>query len=190
MKNPKKNDATEAGMEPATAPNPGAPLVERRAMDATIDDTPAEVPQTLPYPGKMVKFVSRDQFIAAAHSGEADFSPAMIARVLPTKGPDDNPLRVDLMVIDPEREGGSYVERSVVPFDGTGPGYYPLNQPIAVSFGVDSLRPIIALLMEEYMDQRQADEKRYDEESIKELVSQEVKRVIEAQSKPAKDKDK
>jgi hypothetical protein len=180
-------------MEPATAPNPNGPLVERRAMDATVDDTPTEIPQSTPYPGKMVKFVSRDQFIAAAHSGEAEYSPAMIARVLPTKGPDDNPLMVDLMVIDPEREGGSYVERTVAPFDGTGPGYAPLNQPIAVSFGVDTLRPVIALLMEEYMEQRVKDEARYDEESIKELVAQEVKRVIEAQGKSAttaKDKDK
>jgi hypothetical protein len=136
------------------------------------------LPQNLPFAGRMVRFVSRDQFIAAAHTGEADYSPALIARVLPTKGPDDSPFRADLVVIDPEREGGTYVVRGVTPFDGTGPGYAPLDGPVAVSIDRETLKALVALCIEDYLAQRDGEDSRYDEAAIKQLVAEEVKAVL------------
>lgn len=169
-------------LEPATAPNP------KKAAKADAADA-ATVPQPTPYAGRMVRFVSRDQFIAAAHSGEAEFSPAMIARVLPTKGPDDSAFRCDLVVFDPEREGGSYVERGVTPFDGTGPGYEVLEQPIAIKVGVEPLKPIVALIIEDYLAQRDSEDSRYDTDSIKQLVADEVRAVLAAEQGKKKDKE-
>lgn len=181
MVNRKEAAAGGAELEPATAPNPKVASPED--SPATSDGPIQHVPQPVPYPGRVVRFVSHDQFMAAAHTGEADYSPAIIARVMPTKGPDDAADRCDLVVFDPEREGGSYVERNASPFDGTGPGYAVLDQPMAMRFGVEALKPIVALIIEDYLAQRDKDDARYDEDSIKQLVADELAAITTRQSK-------
>lgn len=181
MKDKKKHDAQDHRAPGQTAPNPATVAKQNQAEEAkTIGK---ERVQSLPYAGRLVRYVSRDQFVAAAHSGEADFAPAIIARVLPTKGPDDNPFRVDLIVFDAEREGGAYVQRTVAPFDGTGPGYDVLEGPVAVSIDRNALKDLVALCMEDYLAQRDKDDSRYDEASIRELVADEVHKVLSAQGR-------
>lgn len=155
-------------------------MTKKTAQDQEAKTIGNERIQPAPYAGRIVRFVSREQFVQAAHTGEADYSAAIIARVLPTKGPDDVANRVDLTVIDPEREGGSYVVRNVSPFDGTGPGYDVLDAPVALSINRETLKELVALCMEDYLAQRDKDDARYDEESIKVLVASEVRAVLAA----------
>jgi len=171
-----KTKAKTTDQAPETAPNPSDPATQTKTTKAgTLGKS---LPQNLPFAGRLVRYTSREQFIAAAHTGEAEYSPAIVARVLPTKGPDDNPFRADLMVIDPERDGGTYVVREVLPFDGTGPGYAPLDGPVAVSIDREALKSLVALCIEDYLGQRDKDDARYDEASIRELVADEVKKVL------------
>lgn len=197
-KNPQQphNPAHERTSAPPTqtAPNPA------KASTTTTGEPEKQmegktIPQPAIYKGLVVAYVSRELLLAGVSSGEADHMPAIIARILPRKGPDDHPAKVDLVVIDPERESGTYVERGVLPYDpeNPAPGYAMLERPTAVAIPLEALREFCEQATANYLALRDADSERanaiYDEASVRQVVADEVAKLAAAKNAPQRAAD-